>query len=74
MANHLKMANVQAILQLHSLRWSQRRIAEHLEIDRDTVRRYLLRHAEGANTAIVPTGSPSVNGGPKSQRFGGRSE
>jgi transposase len=61
MANHLKMANVQAILQLHSLRWSQRRIAEHLEIDRDTVRRYLLRHAEGANTAIVPAGSPSPN-------------
>src|SRR6185437_8213290 len=40
MANRLKMAIIQAILHLHSLRWSRRRIADELGIDRDTVRRY----------------------------------
>ena len=57
MANRLKMATVQAILQLHSLRWSQRRIAEELEIDRKTVRRHLLRHLGGPNAPKAPTGS-----------------
>ena len=41
MSHQLKMAKVQAILQLHSLGWSGRQIAEHLGIHRETVGRYL---------------------------------
>jgi transposase len=61
MSNHLKMAIVQAILHLRSLRWSQRRIAKELEIDRRTVQRHLARVREGSKAAIPPTGSPSPN-------------
>lgn len=61
MANRLKMAIIQAILHLHSLRWSQRRIAEELDIDRDTVRRYLSRHLGGPNAAIPPAGFEEPN-------------
>jgi hypothetical protein len=57
MANRLKMAIIQAILQLHSLGWSRRRIADELGIDRDTVRRYLSRYLGGPNAAILPAGS-----------------
>jgi transposase len=62
MANRLAMATVQAILQLHSLRWSQRRIAEELEIDRKTVRRHLLRHLGGPNAPKAPTGAQRSKG------------
>ena len=62
MANRLAMATVQAILQLHSLRWSQRRIAEELEIDRKTVRRHLLHHLGGPNAPEAPTGSECSKG------------
>ncbi len=61
MANRLKMAIIQAILHLHSLRWSRRRIADELGIDRDTVRRYLSRHLGGPNAAIPPAGSEEPN-------------
>jgi transposase len=57
MANVLKMAMIQSILHLHSLRWSQRRIARELGIDRGTVGRYLSRHLRPPNAAIPPTGS-----------------
>jgi len=57
MANELKMAIVQSILHLHSLRWSQRRIAAELGLHRDTVGRYLSQHLSGAKPAIPPTGS-----------------
>jgi transposase len=62
MANRLAMATVQAILQLHSLRWSQRRIAEELRIDRKTVRRHLLRQLSGPNAPAAPTGSETSKG------------
>jgi hypothetical protein len=39
MANQLKKAVVHAILTLKQLGWSQRRIAEELRIDRETVAR-----------------------------------
>jgi IS30 family transposase len=52
-----EMAMIQAILQLKALHWSNRRIAEHLEIDRATVTRHLKRHAREANAAISPPGS-----------------
>lgn len=62
MANRLAMATVQAILQLHSLRWSQRRIAEELAIDRKTVRRCLSRHLPGPKGTKAPTGSEAPKG------------
>ncbi len=62
MANRLTMATVQAILQLHSLGWSQRRIAEELAIDRKTVRRHLLRQLGGPKGTKAPTGSEVPKG------------
>jgi hypothetical protein len=61
MANVLKMAMIQSILHLHSLRWSQRRIARELDLDRGTVGRYLSRHLRPPNTAIPPAGSGAAN-------------
>lgn len=55
MANRLKMATIQAVLQLHAQQWSFRRIARELHIDRETVSRYV-RLAE-AKPANAPTGS-----------------
>ena len=39
MANRLKMAKIDAIVQLHEQNWSNRRIATELGIHRDTVAR-----------------------------------
>ena len=55
MSNQLKMAQVQSILALHGLGWSQRRIARKLEVDRETVARYVGLAA--AKPAKAPTGS-----------------
>ena len=41
MANRLKMATVQSILTLHERGWSGRRIARELDVDRETVSRYV---------------------------------
>jgi transposase len=57
MANELKMAIVESIFQLRTLRWSARRIARHLGLDRGTVRKYLQRAMSGAKPAIPPAGS-----------------
>jgi transposase len=57
MANRLKMAIVHSIHLLHSLHWSQRRIARELGIDRETVRKYLASGSCGAKPAISPAGS-----------------
>ena len=57
MANVLKMALVESILSLRAQRWSQRRIARELEIDRETVRKYLRQQLCGAKPANVLTGS-----------------
>ena len=70
MANELKMDMVHTILALHKLRWSDRRIARELRIDRGTVSRHI-RLAAGSNPATnPPTGSegasevqPSAEGG-----------
>ncbi|MGI8979564.1 MAG: hypothetical protein ACR2FY_10085 [Pirellulaceae bacterium] len=56
MANQLKMAIVQAILQLHALGWSQLRMATELQIDRETVARYLKLYQNGAKPATAPPG------------------
>ena len=42
MANVLKMALIESILSLHALRWSQRRIARELEVDRETLKGRML--------------------------------
>lgn len=61
MANVLKMALIESILLLHAQRWSQRRIARELQIDRETVRKYLRQRLPGSNPAIAPTGSGGSN-------------
>jgi transposase len=61
MANQLKMAIVQAIERLRTLRWSQRRIARELGIDRGTVSRYLQALERDSKPANLPTGSPGSN-------------
>jgi transposase len=57
MANELKMAIVESIFQLRALRWSARRIARHLGLDRGTVRKYLQQGQSGPKPAIPPAGS-----------------
>ena len=52
MANHLKMADVQAILALRARGWSFRRISRDLGIHRDTI----ARHIRLAEAADLPTG------------------
>ena len=55
MSNRLKMANVEAVLQLSARGWSFRRIAKELHIDRETVSRYV-RWAEAKAASEVSTG------------------
>jgi transposase len=57
MANRLKMANIQAILQLHALQWSGRRIAQHLGLDRGTVAKVLRQAQPDPKPAKTPFGS-----------------
>jgi transposase len=57
MANQLKMAMIHSIQLLHSMHWSQRRIARELGIDRETVRKYLACGSDEAKPAISPAGS-----------------
>lgn len=59
MANVLKMALIESILSLHAQRWSQRRIARELGIDRGTVQKYLRARLSGSKPANLPTGSGS---------------
>jgi transposase len=56
MANRLKMAEHQAILGLARLRWSYRRIAAELGVDRQTVSRHVRSAAEGE--ALSALGDP----------------
>ena len=65
MANRLNMARIQAIKQLKTLKWSQRRIAKELGIDRGTVARHLRGFENYSKAAISPTG----NSGPKASTF-----
>jgi transposase len=57
MANRLNMAKIQAIEQLQALKWSQRKIARELGIDRGAVARHLRRLEADPKAAIPPTGS-----------------
>jgi transposase len=59
MSNHLKVAMIDVILSLHRKGWSQRRIANELEINRETVARYLKLARAASKPAIAPSGSDS---------------
>src|SRR6266702_4455928 len=51
------MDKVQSIESLRQLGWSQRRIAETLDIDRETVARYVGRPEAGSKPAQAPLGA-----------------
>jgi len=58
MANRLKMAQQQTIVTLAQRGWSQRRIADEVGVNRETVARYVqLARTAAANPAISITGS-----------------
>ena len=61
MANVLKMAIVDAIQRLHALKWSARKIARELGIDRGSVARHLKASQSEPNAAIPPPGSGDSN-------------
>ena len=62
MANQIKMAVSEAILRLLAQGWSQRRVARELDVNRETVARYV-RLAAGAASkpATVPAGAADPN-------------
>lgn len=53
MANRLKMADIHAILALKRRKWSNRRIAAELDVDRETVARYVRLAAQGRLPPLV---------------------
>jgi len=61
MANHLKMATVQAIQGLAAQGWSYRRIARELGVHRDTVKRHVESWQAAAEAANLPAGSDAEN-------------
>src|SRR5690348_6264937 len=71
MANVLKVHEQNTIQQLAAQGWSRRRIAQHLQIDRKTVRRYLKAAAKsptistpGNGVKILPISTPGKTGEP----------
>ena len=60
MANLLKMAISETIRTLHRRGWSQRRIADELGINRETVARHLRLAEPPPKPANAPTGSEPV--------------
>ena len=65
MANLLKMAISETIRTLHRRGWSQRRIADELGVNRETVARHLRRPEPTPKPANAPSGSAPVDGAPK---------
>ena len=57
MSNHLKVAIIDTIASLYRRGWSQRRVARELEIDRETVARYLKQLRAAPKPANAPSGS-----------------
>jgi transposase len=68
MANLLKMAISESIRTLHGRRWSQRRIADELGINRETVARYLRQAELTSKPANAPTGSDEGQSAPELTR------
>ena len=60
MANLLTMADIQAILNLHEQGWRQRRIARELDIDRETVAKYIRASRCVPKPAKAPIGSEVI--------------
>src|SRR5207248_4395924 len=65
MSNLLKMAVRETIRTLHRRGWSQRRIADELGINRETVARHLRQADPPPKPAIAPPGSAAPDGAPK---------
>lgn len=61
MANHLGMAQVQAIQALHARGWSQRRIALELGVHRETVGRYVRLAQAGSRAGPDSTAAADQN-------------
>jgi transposase len=61
----IKVATIDIILSLHRRGWSQRRIATELDINRETVARYLKRAESASKPANAPTGSDTLESTPK---------
>jgi transposase len=65
MANRLKMVIIEAIMALRARGWSHRRIADELDINRETVARYLRRVSANSKPAKAPPGSAAIPAGAK---------
>jgi transposase len=65
MSNLLNVAMIDVILSLYHRRWSQRRIANELGINRETVARYLKQAAAAPKPANAPPGSTISEAAPK---------
>jgi len=65
MSNLLNVAMIDVILSLHRRGWSQRRIATELEINRETVARYLKQAEAAPKPANAPAGSTTSDAAPK---------
>ncbi|MGO9113020.1 MAG: helix-turn-helix domain-containing protein, partial [Thermoguttaceae bacterium] len=61
MANLLTMADIQAILGLHEKGWPQRRIARELNVDRETVAKYVRARLCAPKPAKAPLGSEETH-------------
>jgi len=60
MANRIKMAIRDLILRLYGLGWSQRRIAEALDLNRETVGRHIRLQAAAAQPADAAAAKPAI--------------
>ena len=60
MSHLIKVATIDIILSLHRRGWSQRRIASELDINRETVARYLQRSEAASKPANAPAGSDTL--------------
>ncbi len=65
MSNHLKVAMIDLILSLRRKGWSQRRIARELDLNRETVARYLKQAGSDPKPANAPPGSDLLTSAPK---------
>src|ERR1700722_15316387 len=65
MSNLLEVAMIDVILSLHRRKWSQRRIARELGINRETVARYLKQAEAAPKPANAPPGSAASEAAPK---------
>jgi hypothetical protein len=61
MANRLTMAKLQAILSLHAQGWRNREIARELDVDRETVAKYVRAASCVSKPAKAPIGSAGTD-------------